>query len=759
MSTTVNKSATNGVAERFQNFIPAGETTEATFTRLQAVVDSLGTNVFIGDKDQNLVYMNTRAEETLRTIEDVVQAELGLSVDELVGGPLDRFHGSRAKEVRKLLSNPKNYPFKTDIKLGKLTLQLEVNAVYNDKGEFVGQVVNWEDATKARADAVLNADYTSQISSISRSQAVIEFELDGRIRTANENFCNAMGYSLDEIRGQHHSMFVDPTYRQSNEYRDFWARLGRGEAQLGEFQRFAKGGREIWIQASYSPITDLHGKVFKVVKYAIDITQRKLAELEAGKKSAMIENAPINIILADKDLNITYANPATVKNLQPLSHLLPVPIERVVGSNVDIFHKNPSHQRKILANHRNFPHQAIIELGDQKLDLLVSAIYDPKGEYLGPMVTWTNITEKLKTEEETRRMQAEAVATAEELRQKVDQLLASVQAAAAGDLTTAIHVKGDDTIGQLGQGLEAMIGSIRGVVLQIQEAAAQFADGARVVSEGATSLSEGAQTQSASVEEMSASIQSLNSMITAVADNAKNANQTALETTKRAEDGGVAVSKNIEAMKLIDKSSEQIGEIIGVISEIASQTNLLALNAAIEAARAGEHGLGFAVVADEVRKLAERSSEAAKEIAGLIKESTQRVKEGAALSQQTGEALKKIIEGVEQTAKGISDIAASTEEQAQTAKEVSTAIQNIASVTENNASAAEEMSGSSEELSGQAQQLRELVGAFKVNDGEGKSAGAPAPTTTAATAKPKNNFGGGKPTPGAVRKPALTGAK
>ncbi len=312
-----------------------------------------------------------------------------------------------------------------------------------------------------------------------------------------------------------------------------------------------------------------------------------------------------------------------------------------------------------------------------------------------------------------RELQAQADRAAADLSEKVDLLLESVRSAASGDLTTKVSVNGSDAIGQLGEGLAQMISALRSVVIQIKDSAQQFSEGARVVSEGATSLSEGAQTQSANVEEMSASIQSLNQVIQTVAENAKAANDLATTTSKRAEEGGAAVTKNIEAMKLIDKSSEQIAEIINVIGEIAGQTNLLALNAAIEAARAGEHGMGFAVVADEVRKLAERSSEAAKQIANLIKESTQRVKDGAALSQQTGQALKTIVEGVGATARSIAEIAAATGEQSTTAREVSNAIQIVASVTENNASAAEEMSGSSEELSGQAQQLRELVSSFR----------------------------------------------
>ncbi len=472
----------------------------------------------------------------------------------------------------------------------------------------------------------------------------------------------------------------------------------------------------------------------EIVGYVVnweEVGAARRAAAEAVVRNAMIESAPINILLADRNLNIVYANPATLKNLRPLAHLLPAPVDELVGSNIDMFHKNPALQRKLLAGPKGLPVRSVIAVGDQSLDLLVSAVYDEHGEYIGPMVTWENITERLRLEAESKRLRAESERNAQQLERKVAQLLETVHVAAAGDLTIAVPVSGADAVGQLGDGLQRIIYSLRSVVMQIQEAAQQFIEGARVVSEGSTSLSDGAQTQSAEVEAMSASIQSLNKMIQSVADNARGADRIAAETSKRAEEGGVAVGKSIEAMKLIDRSSEQIGEIVGVMSEIASQTNLLALNAAIEAARAGEHGLGFAVVADEVRRLAERSSDAAKEIAGLIRESTQRVREGATLSRQTGDALTKIIEGVESTARSISEIASATEEQAQTARDVSTAIQNVARVTENNASAAAEMSGSAEALSGQFRRLMELVGAFRVEDG-----GAAAPSRTVGWTRP-----------------------
>jgi methyl-accepting chemotaxis protein len=600
------------------------------------------------------------------------------------------------------------------LRLGKGGRQVWIQASYNPIFDAAGQPVRVvKFATDITEQKKLEAESKGVHDAINRVSAVIEFGLDGTILTANANFLKSVGYELDQIRGRHHSMFVEPHFRESAEYRRFWEKLGAGQFDTGRYLRIGKDGRQVWLQASYNPIFNAAGKPYKVMKFATDITTEITASHMNAVYRGALDNATANVMVADLDCNIIYMNRAadTLMKGGEADFRKDLPqfnAARLMGGNIDVFHRNPAHQRNLLAGLNN-TFTSKLKIGGRTMRITANPMRNPAGERIGTVVEWGDLTQELATETEVQDM---------------------VTAVVAGDLAKRISLSGKSGFHQnLSQGINAITDSLVKVVSETQSAAQDISRGADEISQGSMNLSQRTEEQASSLEETASSMEQMTSTVRQNADNAGQANQLAVAARDQAEKGGAVVARAVTAMGQINESSRKIADIIGVIDEIAFQTNLLALNAAVEAARAGEQGRGFAVVAAEVRSLAGRSATAAKEIKTLIQDSVKKVDEGSSLVTQSGETLEQIVGSVKKVTDIVGEIAAASREQSAGIEQVNKAVMQLDELTQQNAALVEQSSAASQAMAEQARGLNQSMTRFTLERGAGAS---PRPAATPA---------------------------
>ncbi len=478
-------------------------------------------------------------------------------------------------------------------------------------------------------------------------------------------------------------------------------------------------------------------------RLGFEVAETKRTADEMTRVKIALDNVSTGVMIADNQRNIIYTNNSVVRLLKDaeagIRQQLPnFSADDLVGTNIDAFHRDPTHQAKLLATFTE-PYTAKLVIGDRHMTVTANPVINAAGERLGAVAEWLDRTAEVAVEQEVQGIVFAAaqgdfgqrLATEgktgfyEGLAVGLNQLLetassglaavaAVLNALARGDLTQTINADYEGTFGQLKDDTNTTVERLREVVGRIKEASDAINVASKEIAAGNQDLSSRTEEQASSLEETSSSMEELNATVKQNADNARQANELAHSSNEIASRGGAMVKRVVATMGDIQDSSRKIADIIGVIDSIAFQTNILALNAAVEAARAGEQGRGFAVVATEVRNLAQRSATAAKEIKGLIAESVDKVEGGARLVEQAGTTMDEVVTSFQRVAALVTDITSASREQSSGIEQVTQAVSQMDEVTQQNAALVEEAAAAAESLEEQARGLVQAVGSFKL---------------------------------------------
>ncbi|REL35316.1 methyl-accepting chemotaxis protein [Thalassotalea euphylliae] len=714
--------------------------------RLQGALDQSSTAFMMIDRDFIVTYINEATMQLLTKHEQVFQQKWPDFVADkakVVGSCIDIFH-VKPEHQRALLSDPSNLPWKTDIQIEHLTIELNVTAINDADGEYIGNSLEWQDVTDARAQENKAVQLQGAVDQSSTPSMFID-------RDFNITYANKA--TLDLLK-RHEATFAQK-----------WPGFSADESALigacidvfhvkPEHQRKLLSDpsnlpwttdihiEHLTFQLNVTAINDVSGNYIGNALEWHDVTEARTKALEVGRLMSAVEGMTTNLMMADLQGNIVYANPSVIKMLarreDDLRKVFPsFSASNIVGTNFDIFHKNPAHQQNLLGDMKNMPYTTEISVSGLVFELIAIALKDEQGNHVGNAVQWLDLTEQkdaqgqveglinaaiqgqLDTRITTEGYQGFMRKLGDSINGLMDTIIQPIseaknvaQALARGNLTQSMDGSYDGEFLALADAMNESIRNLSNMVNEIRSASTNVFDSARELAEGNNELSHRTESQASSLEQTASAMEELTSTVQQNAENTTNATKLSVSVVEKAKSGGAVVNNAITAMSDINKSSKKIADIISVIDEIAFQTNLLALNAAVEAARAGEQGRGFAVVAAEVRNLAQRSAGAAKEIKGLINDSVEAVGLGTKLVDETGQTFEQLVSAIEEVGSMLADIDNAGKEQSAGIGEVSAAVSQMDEMTQQNAALVEEAASASKSMEEQSQGLLEQVAYF-----------------------------------------------
>ncbi len=597
----------------------------------EQMVNNMPVNVMLCDlKDFRITYVNQTSIDTLAEIESLLPIEAA----DIVGTCIDVFHKNPSHQ-RALLGDPSNLPWQSNIKLGDETLDLLITAIIDDKGTYICPMLTWSIVTdKIKAEEATNRQ-EQMLDQMPINVMFLEpqdFTITYVNKTSTETLRpleHLLPCKVDDLVGQ----CVDIFHKNPSHQRGILS----DPKNLPMSSNIKLGDETLALQVD--AITGKEGEYIGAMLSWNVVTEQLKAEEATNRQEQMLDQMPINVMfLEPENFTITYCNQTSYDTLRPLESLLPCKVDDLVGQCVDIFHKNPAHQRSILVDPKNLPHSAKIGLGEETLDLQVNAINSKNGDYIGAMLSWAVITREVKM---------------------------------ADDFETNIG---------------AVVGSVSAASTEMQSTAESMAATAEETNSQAGAVA-------AASEQLSSSVNEISQQVSRASDISKNAVAEA--------------ERSNEMIQGLAEAANKIGQVVGLITDIASQTNLLALNATIEAARAGEAGKGFAVVASEVKNLASQTAKATDEISGQI----------GAIQAATSDSVKSI-QGITETIAEISEInltiSSAVEEQSSATQEVTSNITGVTTASAETGEAASQVLEAARELSQQAEHLGTQVDDFLI---------------------------------------------